>query len=101
MNTITIALGAERGARRAFNAIVKVADFIRTWRENRQAARREQAERETAARFDIEQRDGRMFITCDGVAFVELEGGCTVNEAADYLRDARQNACLFKSLTRY
>lgn len=99
MNNITILGHAEPTyITPGFFARIKAA--FRAWRDRRQAAQAEARARELKWRFEIKERDGRLFLTCDGVAFQEIDPSQTAATVCELLRAARIDAQAYKSINQ-
>lgn len=99
MNNITILGHAEPTyITPGFFARIKAA--FRAWRDRRQAAQAEARAQELKYRFAIKERDGRLFLTCDGVAFQEIDPSQTAATVCELLRAARIDAQAYKSINQ-
>lgn len=68
------------------------------WCNKRQAGKAADREKEIKDRFDVIERDGRLFIACDGVAFQEITPETSTGEVVAWIQQARQAAVKFHSL---
>lgn len=64
------------------------------------AAQAEARARELKWRFEIKERDGRLFLTCDGVAFQEIDPSQTAATVCELLRAARIDAQAYKNINQ-
>lgn len=81
-----------------FFARIKAA--FRAWRKRCQAAQAEAEARELKERFEIRERDGRLFLTCDGVAFQEIDPSQQAGAVCELLQAARIDAQAYTSINR-
>lgn len=99
MNNITILGHAEPTyITPGFFARIKAA--FRAWRKRRQAAQAEARAQELKDRFAIKERNGRLFLTCDGVAFQEIDPSQTAATVCELLRAARIDAQAYKNINQ-
>lgn len=78
----------------------RVKDTICAWRERRQEARAAAWSAEIKRRFGIAERGGRIFLTCDGVAFQEIDPSLSAGTVCELLDAARLDAQTFSSINR-
>lgn len=78
----------------------RINNAFNAWRKRRQADQAKARARELKARFDIEERDGRIFLTCDGVAFQEIDPSQQAGTVCELLNAARTDAENFRSINR-
>lgn len=78
----------------------RINNAFRAWRDRRQAAQAEVRARELKWRFEIKERDGRLFLTCDGVAFQEIDPSQTAATVCELLRAARIDAQAYKNINQ-
>lgn len=70
------------------------------WRKRRQAAQAETRARELKWRFAVKERDGRLFLTCDGVAFQEIDPSQPAGTVCELLNAARCDAQAYSSINQ-
>ena len=78
----------------------RIKNAFCAWRKRRQAAQAETRARELKWRFAIKERDGRLFLTCDGVAFQEIDPSQSAGTICELLDAARLDAQTFSSINR-
>lgn len=78
----------------------RIKAAFRAWRKRRQDAQAEADARELKDCFEIKERDGRLFLTCDGVAFQEIAPSQTAATVCELLRAARIDAQAYKSINQ-
>lgn len=98
-NTIAIA-DTNRPAYTPATWLTRIKLAFRAWRDRRQAAQAEARARELKWRFEIKERDGRLFLTCDGVAFQEIDPSQTAATVCELLRAARIDAQAYKDINQ-
>lgn len=89
---------------KTMNSNVTIIDHIKNafcaWRKRRQAAQAETRARELKWRFAIKERDGRLFLTCDGVAFQEIDPSQPAGTVCELLNAARCDAQAYNSINQ-
>ena len=81
-----------------FFARIKAA--FRAWRKRRQDAQAETRAKELKDRFAIKERAGRLFLTCDGVAFQEIDPSQPAGTVCELLNAARCDAQAYNSINQ-
>lgn len=98
-NTIAIP-DSNRAAYVPATWLTRIKLAFRAWRDRRQAAQAEARARELKDRFEIKERNGRIFLTCDGVAFQEIDPSQNAGDVCELLRAARIDAQSYKSINQ-
>lgn len=80
--------------------INRIKEAIRAWRKRRQEAQAEARAEELKNRFAIKERAGRLFLTCDGVAFQEIDPSQQAGAVCELLQAARTDAQAYTSINR-
>lgn len=80
--------------------LTRIKLAFRAWRDRRQAIQAEARARELKDRFEIKERNGRIFLTCDGVAFQEIDPSQNAGDVCELLRAARIDAQTYKSINQ-
>ena len=66
--------------------------------------RKEKADKEKAEmlkdRFDIRERGGRLFVTCDGVAVMEIPASYSAADIVNSLQENRKDALAYANLRK-
>lgn len=78
----------------------RIKNAFCAWRKRRQAAQAETRARELKWRFAIKERDGRLFLTCDGVAFQEIDPSQPAGTVCELLNAARCDAQAYDSINQ-
>lgn len=78
----------------------RIKNAFYAWRKRRQAAQAETRARELKWRFAIKERDGRLFLTCDGVAFQEIDPSQPAGTVCELLNAARCDAQAYNSINQ-
>lgn len=79
---------------------IRVKNTIQAWRERRKEARAAAWSAEIKRHFGIAERSGRIFLTCDGVAFQEIDPSQSAGTICELLDAARLDAQTFSSINR-
>lgn len=74
-----------------------VSNFIAARREADHARRQAEKEDQLNRAFDVEERNGRLFITCQGVATQEIPATMSANEVIQALATARRSALKYNA----
>lgn len=82
----------------ASGIFARIKNALRSWRNSRQAAQANDRARELKWRFAVKERDGRIFLTCDGVAFQEIDPSATAGTICELLTAARLNAQAYNNI---
>lgn len=80
--------------------LTRIKLAFRAWRDRRQATQAEARARELKDRFEIKERNGRLFLTCDGVAFQEIDPSQNAGDVCELFRAARIDAQTYKSINQ-
>ena len=98
-NTIAIA-DTTRSAFIPASWLTRIKLVFRAWRDRRQAIQAEARAREIKDRFELKERNGRIFLTCDGVAFQEIDPSQTAATVCELLEAARIDALAYKNINQ-
>lgn len=80
--------------------LTRIKAAFRAWRKRRQDAQAENRANELKERFAIKERAGRLFLTCDGVAFQEIDPSQQAGAVCELLQAARIDAQAYTSINR-
>lgn len=100
MNTNATILGQAEPTYITPGFFARIKAAFRAWRKRRQDAQAEAEARELKERFEIRERDGRLFLTCDGVAFQEIDPSQQAGAVCELLQAARIDAQAYTSINR-
>lgn len=68
---------------------------IKSWHEGLLALKEKQAEEELASRFSVAEKDGKIFVRCNGTAIAVCEDVCSAEGIAGMLAQCRRAALLY------
>lgn len=100
MSTNVTILGHAEPTYITLGFFARINNAFKAWRKRRQAAQAKARAQELKYRFGIEERDGRIFLTCDGVAFQEIDPSQQAGTVCELLNAARTDAQTFISINR-
>lgn len=100
MNTNVTILGHAEPTYITPGFFARINNAFNAWRKRRQANQAKARARELKALFDIEERDGRIFLTCDGIAFQEIDPSEQAGTVCELLNAARLDAQTYNSINR-
>lgn len=72
--------------------LTKLNKIYNQWRDNKTHRRTSNKIKETKDWFKVEEKDGRVYLMCDGVAFASLGKHVSISELTENLKVARQAA---------
>ena len=100
MTTHAITLGQTEPTYITTGFFARINNAFRAWRERRQAAQANERAQELKDSFAIKERNGRLFLTCDGIAFQEIDPSQQAGTVCELLNAARLDAQTYNSINR-
>ena len=73
-------------------------ELLKKWLENIKARTVEQRVESIKDEFEVREKDGKMWILHQGVAFLELDGNCKASSIPESLNKARETAIKYERL---
>lgn len=75
-------------------------EWFASWNSSRKTQQDCQAEDEMASRFQVNEMNGELYLTCNGTPYQHLPPELTAKEIVDRLTDARLSALRYRKLNR-
>ena len=77
------------------NKMKNLTEFFKKKIEMLKAAKKAARVAEVESRYRVTEKDGKLYITCNGSAFIEIKDDCNAKTIAGILAESRKTAMKF------